>query len=288
MVFCLWFVSVFGPTFVSLTCIFVISMQTNVCPLRNLTPKLKGTSTEHCLCWRRKILRSIRLMQHSTQWKVCHQSACLVVAATDYSMTLWFCVCLFKRCLSPPNVSFLIRCIHWGWCPAFNFKENREANVSERLWAKSYLGTGRVSELQMSYCAYLHISFWANGLTITICLIPSKYEDDDDEESDDEEAAKRREACYDTLFVMTHLHGGMSWEVMYCLPLLSLTESCISKLHPGAERIEREVRVKFSHNHCVLCPKEQGAFTQINKLLFSVFYNCLWNINTVPCFHQLP
>jgi hypothetical protein len=50
MVFCLWFVSVFGPTFVSLTCIFVISMQTDVCLLRNLTPKLKGTSTEHCLC----------------------------------------------------------------------------------------------------------------------------------------------------------------------------------------------------------------------------------------------
>lgn len=64
--------------------------------------------------------------------------------------------------------------------------------------------------MQCSYCAYLCISFWANGLTITICLIPSKYEDDDDEESDDEEAAKRREACYDTLFVMTHLHGGMS------------------------------------------------------------------------------
>jgi hypothetical protein len=54
----------------------------------------------------------------------------------------------------------------------------------------------------MSYCAYLYISFSANGLTITICLIPSKYEDD--EESDDEEAAKRREACYDTLYVMTH------------------------------------------------------------------------------------
>lgn len=166
MVFCLWFVSVFGPTFVSLTCIFVISMQTNVCLLRNLTPKLKGTSTEHCLCWRRKILRSIRLMQRSTQWKVCHQSACLV-AATDYGMTLWFCVaCLFE--VSFTTQLFILNQMHpLGMMPSLQLQRKPQRSqciwktMSEKLSWKGEGEWGAVFLLCISL--YLILGKWFNN-----------------------------------------------------------------------------------------------------------------------------